>query len=101
MAIKANVQKKRRAIRFAPDPGTLAEIAFELEKIHVYGLVVNESSGGCAVLVSTEETIEKGMICICRVGNLDQVEADVRWIKELEPNLYKIGLNYHIPSPRW
>ena len=89
-------KQKPRSIRFAPDPGTLAEIRFEEQNLQVYGLVVNESMGGFAVVLTTEARIMVGMICTCRVGKLSWAHAEIRWLKDLETNLYKIGFQYHL-----
>ena len=92
----ANYAVKQRHTRFSPDPGTLAEIRFDHEDLTVFGLVLNESSGGCAVVVSIEKALPEGTTCQCKVGNLAWAEAEVRWSKVVDKNLVKLGLEYHL-----
>lgn len=89
-------KKLGRKIRFEPDPGTLAEIRFEQLGLTIFGLVLNESSGGCAVVVSTSKKIITGTECKAKVGHLSWAAAEVRWSKKVDTNLYKLGLEYHI-----
>jgi hypothetical protein len=91
-----NALVKQRHTRFSPDPGTLAEIRFEEKGITVFGLVLNESAGGFAVVVSIENEVPEGTICQCKVGNLGWAQAEVRWSKMVDKNLVKIGLEYHL-----
>ena len=95
MTKKNSPAQKLRKIRFAPDPGTLAEMNFDKD-LQVYGLVLNESSGGFAVVVMTDKKIPVGAICQARVGNLSWAPAEVRWSKKLDTNLFKLGLEYDL-----
>jgi hypothetical protein len=90
-----NATAKKSRIRFSPDPGTLAEIRFE-EGIAVFGLVLNESSGGFAVVISMDKTFPEGLTCQCKVGHLGWAEAEVRWSKLVDKNLVKVGLQYRL-----
>jgi hypothetical protein len=87
---------QRNAVRFAPDPGTIAEVRVKIGKntLSLYGLVVNESRTGCALVLLCEELLEEGTTCVCRVGNLPNTAAVIRWVKMCDENLYKIGLEY-------
>lgn len=93
---KAAPKKTVRKIRFQPDPGTLAEIRFEQLGVVLFGLVLNESAGGCAVVVSTSKKIITGTMCKAKVGNLSWAGAEVRWSKKVDTDLYKLGLEYHL-----
>lgn len=101
MAVKKKTSSKvstkrptRSAIRFSPDPGTLAQLQFEDSKEAEFGLVLNESAGGCALVLTTKSKIYEGGSCLCKVGNLASTPASIRWVKKLEANLFKIGLKY-------
>lgn len=93
---KQATKKATRKIRFEPDPGTLAEIRFDQLGLVVFGLVLNESSGGCAVVVSMSKKMITGTTCRCKVGHLSWADAEVRWSKKVDTNLWKIGLEYHL-----
>lgn len=86
----------RCAVRFAPDPGTIAEVTLKVGKntLSLYGLVLNESRAGCALILLCDEDLLEDMTCMCRIGRLQNTAAAIRWTKELEQGLYKVGLEY-------
>lgn len=88
--------QQRSAVRFAPDPGTIAEVSLNIgnNTLSLYGLVLNESRAGCALILLCDQELTEGMTCMCRVGRLQNTAAELRWTKELEPGLYKVGLEY-------
>jgi hypothetical protein len=99
MARKPASKIIRRRIRFAPDPGTIAYLNFDagaLKAQTLCGLVLNESLTGCALVLMSETKLKEEMTCVCRVGQLPDTAAIVRWVKLLEANLYKIGLEYKL-----
>ncbi len=88
---------RSRSIRFQPDPDTLAELGVRLTKslgVTLFGLVANESRGGCALVLHTEVKLKEGLSCVVRVGRLPDARAEIRWVKELDKNLVKVGLEY-------
>lgn len=90
---------KTRSLRFAPDPGTIAELQFKRDDgtvLSLYGLVLNESRSGCAAVVVTDQTLEEDTVCTCRVGQLPKTIAAVRWVKKVEKDLLKLGLEYDL-----
>lgn len=60
----------------------------------LYGLVINESFSGCAIVLLTEQKLKKDMLCHCRVGRLDELPAAVRWTKVLDKGVIKVGIEY-------
>ncbi len=90
---------KKRSIRFAPDPGTLAAVGFNNgtdKAFTLFGLVLNESSTGCALVVMSDKKLKKEMECSCIVGHLPNTPAKIRWVKELEKGLLKLGIEYEL-----
>jgi hypothetical protein len=90
---------KKRSVRFPPDPGTLAEISFAPEAgkpFTLFGLVINESQTGCAVVMMTDLKFKKDCPCHARIGHLADTKAIVRWTKTLEKGLIKIGVEYDL-----
>lgn len=87
---------ERTAVRVAPDTGTIAELNIEMDSktLNVFGLVLNESSAGCALILLSDVDLEEDMICMCKIGTLSHTAASVRWVKMLEKGVYKIGLEY-------
>ncbi len=94
---KARRKTKKRSVRFPPDPGTLAVVTIstsdEVPRA-LFGLVLNESFTGCAVVLMTNLVVKEDMKCKCRIGELGEVKATVRWAKMLDQELVKVGLEY-------
>ncbi len=91
------IMPKKRSIRFAPDPNTLAQVNFgssEKKSETVLGLVLNESKTGFAALFNTSVKIKENMNCNCRVGQLPDTKAQVRWFTILEKDIVKVGFEY-------
>ena len=86
-----------RGVRFPPDPKTLAQLDVEGSaefKPSLYGLVLNESYQGCALILLKDERISAGAPLRVQVGQLAPMRAEVRWHKELDDQVVKIGLFY-------
>ena len=93
---KASKPKKRN-IRFEPDPNTVAQVHFILsgrKNTTILGLVLNESQSGFAALFYTPIKLKEGMVATCRVGQLPDTTATIRWFKTLEKNVVKVGFEY-------
>lgn len=87
----------RPKLRFLPDPNTIVALGFHFDGDRgetLSGLVLNESATGFAAILVTSETIEEGATVVCRVGKMSDRYASVRWVKQIEPNLLKVGLQY-------
>ncbi len=88
---------KRAPIRFKPDPLTVAYIdngnSRSFTPQHV-ALAINESYSGCAVLIATSHEFKKGDKIKIKVGQLSEMKAKVVWCKNLEENIYKMGIQF-------
>lgn len=87
----------RRSIRFTPDPLTIAVLSLNPDKVFrpsLVGLVLNESFGGCSILINHDDTLKKDQLVIIKVGQLGLMKAKVVWIKNLEESIFKIGLKF-------
>lgn len=86
-----------RSVRFNPDPLTLAVIFPESKKAAqagVLGLVLNESFGGCSILINHDGGFKKDEKVKIKVGRLSIMEATIVWIKNLEESIFKVGLRF-------
>lgn len=95
--VASNQAPPRRSIRFTPDPLTIAVLSLSTDKIFrpkIVGLVLNESFGGCSILVNHDDTIQKDQVVNIKVGQLGLMKAKVIWVKHLEESIYKIGLKF-------
>lgn len=87
--------KIQRQTRFQPDPTTGALIDFKLTKVFnptVLGIVVNESLSGCSLILATDEIVSRGTKIKLKIGELAPLQAQIVWSKNLEENIYKIGV---------
>jgi len=90
----------RRKLRFPPDAGTIAWIDPVLRKTPeefvptVPALVIDESGDGCGVTVLYNPHVSEGARLTVQVGELLPVGCEVRWIKDLDEDVLKVGLRY-------
>ncbi len=87
----------RRSVRFNPDPLTIAVLSLNLDKVFrpaLVGLVLNESFGGCSILINHDELLKKDHLVHIKVGQLGLMKAKIVWVKNLEESIYKIGLKF-------
>lgn len=91
-----------RSTRFDPDAGSVARIGISAGPARaaetLLGLVHNESRTGCAVILVGERKLDEGATCICQIGRLPFTKALVRWVKEIEPGVWKAGLEYQLET---
>lgn len=59
-----------------------------------YAVVVNESFNGSCLVSRNDEAITMDQIFRVKVGELSEMQATVRWIKELDEDVIKFGIEY-------
>lgn len=84
--------------RFKPDPMDYALIEFRPVSSNFQpnciGLILNESYSGAAIVVNTlEEPLEEQAVKV-QVGRVGPIAGVVKWVKVLEGNLLKIGIQF-------
>lgn len=86
----------KRKIRFkAESLPALIEMDMEGEfEGQIHAAVVNESHAGCCLVTRNDEVLEEGMKIRVRVGKIAELPAKVVWIKELDKDVVKFGLEY-------
>ncbi len=90
----------RKSIRFEPDEGTIAQIDptahDDKSKFQpkILALVIDEALDGCGIVLVNNKTLFEGDICLIKVGQLDPLIGEVRWLKELDEEVHKIGIMY-------
>jgi hypothetical protein len=89
---------KRRYIRARPDPLDHAEIQFGVSpefKPDAVGLIVDEAPmGGASVVILSTSKVHEGLECRVKVGRLQPLRAQVRWIRELDKEILRVGLRF-------
>mgnify|MGYP000904760218 FL=1 len=99
---KATTSKKvvRRAIRFKPDPGDYALVdMLNIENASDFrptllGLILEESAKGCGIVVLSNMVLKVGTFCRVKVGRGPALKAEVRWRKDLDEEVMRLGLLY-------
>lgn len=87
----------KRPTRFVPDPMTVALIDYEMgAEFNPFsaGIVDNESYGGCAIVLSTNNQIHSGQKIKIKVGHLDPMMANIVWVKKIKEKIYRVGIKY-------
>lgn len=83
----------RKHIRFKPDDNTFLFIKTEEKTIHS-GICLTESQGGCSGVFAKHDSLVDGASCIIKTGNLESMEAQIRWVKVLDEEVVKLGVQY-------
>lgn len=87
----------RKSVRFSPDALSTALISFKNRvtfKPELTALILNESFTGCSLLVISDNFIEPNDDMIVKVGEMAPMRARVVWSKNLEENIFKIGIKW-------
>lgn len=99
MTDKNKTTKPRAGIRFTAEGNEFGYICYNLDeyKPDVAVFVINESiHGSCLIvnrkLIPPHITFKPGMNIIVKVGNLDPVTTIVRWVKNLDEDVVKLGV---------
>jgi hypothetical protein len=90
----------RRKLRFPPDAGAIAWIdptegqRLETFSPRIPALIIDESRDGCGVAVLYHPQMMEGARMLVQIGELIPVPCEVRWIKDLDEDVLKVGLRY-------
>lgn len=89
----------KNEIRFSPDGDEVAFISFNLDVFHkdVPCLILNESLQGVCLVLSKQMVpanfkMDAGTILSVKIGAIDPMMAEVKWIKLIDESLLKIGV---------
>jgi len=87
-----------RSTRFQPAPLDHALIDLRNSpsdfQASAVGIILNESYTGCALVFKTTETLQHNQVIQVQVGRLGVMPAKVVWVKALDENLIKVGLQF-------
>lgn len=88
------MENQRKHIRFIPDDHTFILVNLEDSNETLCGLCVSESQGGCSGLFLNHNGFKAGEMVYIKVGKLESVAAEIRWVTELDKDCVKIGFAY-------
>lgn len=91
-----------RPLRFDPDLLNYALIDLESAESEEFSpkfvaLIDNESYAGCSLVVLNKEknlNYKVGQVIRVQVGNLDPMLSKIAWVKPIEDQIVKIGIQY-------
>ena len=98
MAETNSNHNKRKNIRYVSEVNELVgmmrgqdESDFREE---IVGILVDESFKGCSVVIHCSHQLAAGEKMIVRAGKLSPLPAEVRWSKDIDEKVCKVGLEY-------
>lgn len=83
----------RRHIRFEPDINTLV-VALDDQGSRLSGVCLDESLSGCAAVFKKHANFVEKKILDIKVGQLKAIKAEIRWVKEIDTDVLKVGFEY-------
>lgn len=91
--------KRRRNIRFTPDPGTVALVDIDPTRLGAFKptitcLVTEESFRGAGLVAISDKNFQPGARFRVAVGNAAPALAEVRWVSNLDSHVVRIGIMY-------
>jgi hypothetical protein len=93
-----NYTKKRRHTRFKPDATSMTLVEFNPSenefRADSSALTLEESFSGCCIILALKISNITENIWRVRVGDFAPLLAEVVWVKNLDENIYKVGLKY-------
>ena len=86
-------------LRFKPDPMDQAFVEFRVADTAQFqpqccALIINESFSGSALVLQSQDTILPEKEIRVKIGKLEPMRAQIVWVKILEKDLYKIGVQF-------
>lgn len=96
--VDSKKSNKRQSDRFPPEPNTLAwvitDVASDDFRSGSVALVLDEGHEGCGLVVLNGNDFIVGETYRLLVGKLAPLTGRVRWKRELEPGIYRIGIEF-------
>lgn len=96
--------EQRHHLRFPPDEWEIAliqctdaAVTEDQFRPEIAGLVMEESRAGCGLVVLErliEDRLKNGDRCTVKVARLGVMLAEVRWIKDVDEGVCRLGLHY-------
>ncbi len=100
MGLVKKHSSKRRYLRYKSAHNLLCGLYFgddlEMYSPEIVGIVCNESYKGCSFATVASEKIKKGLHICIQVGELSPVVGVIRWVNEVDEDLFKVGVEYLI-----
>lgn len=96
-------KEQRHGIRFGPGGDNIARIDPHALKESfapkINALVIDEAKDGYKLVVVNIDRLNEGQICKVKVGKFPPIDAEVIWIKEVEPQVFALGIKIVKSNP--
>ncbi|GIL18226.1 MAG: hypothetical protein BroJett040_19770 [Oligoflexia bacterium] len=87
----------RQYLRFKDNPLLSAKIDFvegdDFKPTHA-ALIMNESFTGVGLVLYRETEPKSGDQVKVKIGDMGHIQGTIVWVKELDKNLYKLGVEF-------
>jgi hypothetical protein len=89
---------QRKNQRYTTSQGTPIELVINDQDIcnALKGMITDDSFGGCGLVIFGNQRLCSGQLCFIRIKGLEPIPCKIVWIKSLEKNLFRVGLQYVI-----
>jgi hypothetical protein len=92
-----SLAQKRKYLRVRPDfdEFCLIDLKDKGQEFNpsIGAFIVNESPmGGCSLVIHQTEALQEGDQCIVQLGRMAPLRAEVKWRKEVDSELIRVGL---------
>lgn len=87
------MESTKRQIRFNADENTFITVVFP-DKTKFGGLCIDESYNGCSGVFVKNSFFKKDLDCHLKVGKLHLIVSKIRWIKDVDKDLIRVGFEF-------
>ncbi|MDJ0844311.1 PilZ domain-containing protein [Crocosphaera sp.] len=90
----------RKHQRYYNSQGSSVELIIDVQEIKqsLKGMIIDNSFGGCGLVIIGEEKLAIGQLCSLKMKGVDSILCQIVWVKRLEKCLTRIGIKYLITS---
>ena len=91
-----SLSNQRKNKRYCNSQGRPVELLTDVEEMSqsFKGMILDDSFGGCGLIVITEEKFLNGQLCRLKTKNLEPILCQIVWLKKLDKNVTRLGLRY-------
>ena len=87
---------QRKHQRYYNSQGSPVELLTDVDEMtqSLKGMIIDDSFGGCGLIILAEEKLLNGQLCRLKLKNLEPILCQIVWLKRLDKNVTRIGVRY-------
>jgi hypothetical protein len=93
---KLKREPRRKNVRYKADPSDCAQLDFrpgpEPFEVQLVALILDHSFHGCCLVTLRDERLVVGASLKLKLGVLDPLEAQLKWVRAIGEDLLRVGL---------